>query len=740
MRKLAASSRLGKIIDALGFDRRRGRKGIRPCKRRPLSFEPLEDRTLLSLCVWDGGSTVDSYWNTAENWVDDVAPTASDQLRFQGSTRTSTENDFTSGTSFESIEFASNGFSLAGNNLELTDGITINSGVTGSTIALAIALDGTVDVNVVNTSLTMSGVVSDTGSLTKTGTGTLILSGENSYSGGTIIEEGTLQISDDDLLPTTGAIVMAGGTLDLEGNAQSTSGLVSFETNSGSVIEDGTLALTGYGAVVIDADVDGEINANIVMTNGNKYWSVADGKTLTIGGSVYFNDISLSVRGPGETVFEGEGGAIYEGYRFHATWGGTATFNSDSDLTVVNHVVAGCSDCGVTTGGAINWNSEGTLQVTSGYFAVVYNAEGVFHQTAGTVIAPKLRYHCTKNGGSSGYYLDGGELWVPAIEVDADAEHDGSNTLNFGGGTLKATGTFEATVTSGYDPLSYTIDEGAEAIINTNGYDVTLPGVISGSGDLAKSDLGTLTLSGANTYTGETTISGGTLTLDDTDALAGSTLDYDSFGGTLSFGSLTEATLGGLKGDQDLELMNSQSGAVALTVGNNGTDTTYSGNLTGGDSLTKTGAGTLTLAGVNNTYSGGTTISAGTLQVGNDGTTGTLGSGNVVVAEDATLAFNRSDYLYVTNQISGDGSVSQNVGCLVVKGENTYTGGTAINGGCIYLGDNGTTGTLGSGDVTIDSDAWLFFNHSNDMPFENDIVGSGRVSIHSVGHDHGGEW
>ena len=125
---------------------------------------------------------------------------------------------------------------------------------------------------------------------------------------------------------------------------------------------------------------------------------------------------------------------------------------------------------------------------------------------------------------------------------------------------------------------------------------MTLSGVLSGSGGLTKAGSGSLTLQAANTFTGTTTISGGTLLLGNVAALASSTLDT-SGAGTLSFGTLTSATLGGLQGTNGLALSNTHTAAVALTVGGNGQSTTYSGNLSGRGSLTKAGPGTLTLTG-----------------------------------------------------------------------------------------------------------------------------------------------
>ncbi len=105
-----------------------------------------------------------------------------------------------------------------------------------------------------------------------------------------------------------------------------------------------------------------------------------------------------------------------------------------------------------------------------------------------------------------------------------------------------------------------------------------LSSVISGSGSLEQIGSGMSTLNAANTFSGNTTISAGTLQLDNSLALQNSTLVYNNQGGILSFvGGLTAATLGGLSGSQSLPLLDTNGGAVALTVGGNGQSTTYSG-------------------------------------------------------------------------------------------------------------------------------------------------------------------
>jgi fibronectin-binding autotransporter adhesin len=115
--------------------------------------------------------------------------------------------------------------------------------------------------------------------------------------------------------------------------------------------------------------------------------------------------------------------------------------------------------------------------------------------------------------------------------------------------------------------------------------------------------------------------------------LEGTTLDYDGQGGTLSFGQSTAVLLGGLKGSQNLALVNAASAAVALSVGGNGSSTTYGGVLSGAGSLVKQGSGTLTLSGAN-TFDGTLTVAGGTLAIAtiNDaGVAGPLGAGSAPV-------------------------------------------------------------------------------------------------------------
>src|SRR5262249_18936325 len=139
-------------------------------------------------------------------------------------------------------------------------------------------------------------------------------------------------------------------------------------------------------------------------------------------------------------------------------------------------------------------------------------------------------------------------------------------------------------------------------------------GVISGTGTVTKSGTGTLTLSGANTYTGSTTISAGTLQAGAANAFSSAsapTVASDAF--LVLFG--LHQTRGSLAGAGTVS--NTGGAGATLTTGGDNTSTTFSGVIQDGagvSGLTKAGTGTFTLTG-DSTYTGGTTISAGTLQI-----------------------------------------------------------------------------------------------------------------------------
>jgi len=237
---------------------------------------------------------------------------------------------------------------------------------------------------------------------------------------------------------------------------------------------------------------------------------------------------------------------------------------------------------------------------------------------------------------------------------------------------------------------------------------VTFAGVISGSGAVEHNGTGTTTLTGTNTYAGGTVFNAGTLAVA-ADANLGAASGGLAFnGGTLqttaAFASARNAALGSVGGTVQTDADLAMSGVIA-----------------GAGGLTKTGTGTLTLTG-NNTYTGTTTITSGILQLGNGGTTGSIAGD---VANNATLAINRSDTLVLAGTISGSGALQQNgTGTTVLTATNTYSGGTTINAGTLQLGNGGTTGSVAG---AIANNGTLAFNRSDVATVGNVISGSGGV-------------
>jgi len=166
-------------------------------------------------------------------------------------------------------------------------------------------------------------------------------------------------------------------------------------------------------------------------------------------------------------------------------------------------------------------------------------------------------------------------------------------------------------------------------------------------------------------------------------------------------------------------------GGNAATINSSGAATTFvtlAGNVNGTAGFTKAGAGNLILTGAN-TYSGGTTINAGTLQIGNGGSSGVLGSG--AINDAASLIFNRSGSVSVNDPISGSGTLEQaGTGTLTLNGANVYSGVTTVSAGTLQLG---AANAIPSGSpVKLSSGAVLDINSFS--PTLGSLIGSGNVS------------
>ncbi|KXO75887.1 autotransporter-associated beta strand repeat-containing protein [Brucella anthropi] len=499
--------------------------------------------------------------------------------------------------------------------------------------------------------------ISGTGSVQQMGGGTLTLSGTNSYTGGTEISGGILSVnSDDNLGKASGGLTFNGGTLQLGGAFNSArlvhlmgAGTINTNGHSGTFSGgfDGTGKLTKVGA------------GTLTLSGTNGY----TGGTEISGGI-------LSVSSDGN-LGNASGGLTFNG--------GTLQLGGAFNSTRLVHL---------TGAGTINTNGNNAA------FSGIFDGTGKLTKAGNGTLT--LSHANTYTGGTE---ISGGIL---SVSTDGNLG-DASGDLTFDGGTLQLDSAFNSA------RLVHLTGAGT---IDTHGNNAAFSGIFDGTGKLTKAGDGTLTLSGQNTYSGGTDITGGVLSISADDNLGN--------GGAVLIDNGT------------LQLTAGMASSRGVTLGTNGgtietaaaTSSTFSGVMDGTGLFTKTGDGTLILTGTN-TYNGGTTVSGGTLQIGNGTATGSI-IGNVTVDTGAALAFNRSGPITYSDLVSGTGSLRQDgAGTLILTGANTYTGGTTISSGTLQIGDGSGSGSI-QGNVA--NNGTLAFNRSNALDFSGVISGSGTIN------------
>jgi fibronectin-binding autotransporter adhesin len=352
--------------------------------------------------------------------------------------------------------------------------------------------------------------------------------------------------------------------------------------------------------------------------------------------------------------------------------------------------------------------SAGTLQIGNGGTTgsivgnVTDNAALAFDRSDGVTFGGVI------SGTGSLTQLGAGTLTLTGANTYTGGTTISAGTLQIGNGG--AAGSIVGNV----------LDNGVLAFDRSD--NVTFGGVVGGTGSLTQLGGGTLILTGANTYGGATTIAAGTLALAGAGSIASSSGVADN--GTFDIsGTTSGASIATLSGSGGVTL-----GSKTLTLTNQ--SSTFAGVIGGAGGLTLTGAGTETLTGTN-TYTGGTTIGAGTLQIGNGGTTGSI-AGNV--ADNGALTFDRSDNVSYGGVVSGTGSLTQlGAGTLTLTGVNTYTGNTAIGSGSTL--QIGGAGSLGSGSYAgnITDNGTFEYSSSAAQTLSGVISGAGALAQNGTG-------
>jgi autotransporter-associated beta strand protein len=677
--------------------------------------------------TWSGLGTDDN-WGTAANWTAGSAnqpPASGDALIFSGHTQTTANNNF-SGYSFAGLTFSTSAgsFDLTGNPLTTTAAVVDNSS-NFEAIQLPMILGSSTNLIQVGSggSLLLGGVISDGGNayaLNFAGGGLVTLTNASTYTGSTIVSAGTVTLDFNDggqtnnLISPTSALVLGGGTLNLNAGSNS---VFSAQTFASTAINSGD-------NIISAAPASGTNYPNLVLG------AITD----TVGGVVEFV-------GPATT--NALLGTFVETATNNTTTSAATGFGGNGTVTG-DYATVGLYDWAATVSDPVSGNDiVGGSQVTG-----FYNEFGTGTVTlSGNVdfSANSSSSHNTDSMTSMRFNTPGGFVWSPVSVVTTGGmlvtPNVGSNNVIVQGtaGELEPSrGGASSTVIWQNNVCGY-------LIFNVNNY---FNNAKSGAGTLVVAGLGAVELNYPGTYTGPTFIDGGAVayiansaagdgalgavataakvTLNGGTILGGANFSLDNSGsnprpialgndgGALAAAAGTTMTVDGIV-----------SGTTPLTIGipanpNNGN---VAGLLAGSACGTNTpvyATGTVVLTGAN-TASGGTVLATGTLRVGstaalptggltfNGGTFQWSGSSPDISAQTVTINGVVANLDVAGNTVAvagpigngGNGSVTvvnsgvAGTGGLFLNGGTAYSGGTTVSSGAVL----GGAGTL-SGNVT----------------------------------------
>jgi len=519
----------------------------------------------------------------------------------------------------------------------------------------------------------------------------------------------------------TGIVVSGNSQLTIQGavvtgGVGGSGGPDTSDTGSGGggagVLTDGSLILTGNGAAITGGaggtgqtggSSGGGGGTGVVMTGGTTTSLTNEGGSITGGvggraraggggGAAIVTNANVTNLAGG-SITGGDGGLLPSA-SISASGGGGAGIlvsgNGQNTVSVVNNGVitggnggpsfafgnggaGGAGEGGAQGGNRANgWLGDGGAGIKGANLSVV-NAGAIKGGVSGAPLfgggTQRQANAVAFTGGVNRLELQAGWSFVGNVVGMAGS----TNTLALGGDTTQPQGG-GATV---FD---------VSQLVPTGGN-----GQFQGFSAFEKTGASTWQLTGTITQLTPWKISGGTLSVSSDGALGDvsgvlTLLNNATLATTASISTLRNIVLGQGGGNIDV----APSTTLAL-----------SGVISGQGALTKSGDGLMLLTGTN-TYSGGTTIARGTLQLGDGGSTGSL-SGNVL--NNGSLVIDRNDTLNVDGQISGSGNLTQaGTGTTILTADNSYTGATAVSAGTLIINGNQSAAT---GLTTVNTGATL---------------------------------
>ena len=560
----------------------------------------------------------------------------------------------------------------------------------------------------------LNGVVSDGNgtAFTKTGSGTLTLSGNNTYSKNTTVSGGTLEVSGALYSGGTVAgssVTVSAGTLDVTGAGSLGLGAV-FGVN---IANSGTI---NYNSTT-DQEISGIISGTGVLTKDNSSTLTLSGAN-TYSGNTTVSGGTLQIGGAGKLQTDATG--FYSGDIAIAS-GATFQYSSSASNTAARYdgTISGdgtlIKDGSTSTLRLQGTTSVANIEINQGTLRVQGNVDAL--GGAGTTVTI----------GASGsenailQYAGSNLTYTTKAAIVVGAGSTGTKTILNGG-------------TNNVENTTITLED--DVIIDDSGT-FTLGGVISGTGGLTKTNSGTTTISVTNSYTGLTTVNEGTLVIDNSTGSArnfgagdieinnGATLQTTSTGGgqtrlqsrTITFGSSGGNTI-------DIGGPNTRVGGTTFVTTGGSTNfitgaaidisTSAIYNVSDGtddvdlqvssiiqrSGITKNGNGTLSLTNTNNLQSNAININAGTLEI--------AGAGKLIngssdysanINNDGIFKYNTTASQSFASIISGTGAIEKdNTSTLTLTGANSYSGNTTINNGTLII--NGNQGSA-TGSMTI---------------------------------------
>ncbi|HKP01764.1 MAG TPA: autotransporter-associated beta strand repeat-containing protein [Chthoniobacterales bacterium] len=787
--------------------------------------------------TWDGGGA-NASWGTANNWTGNALPV------FDGTQTITIGTGFASGLTMtldgtryinDLVINTTSGFTLAagtGGTLNLRSGNITRNDIAGTeatqTISAGMILGDPTGVaaytgiwNIAGSnSLNITGNIAEAGgsrSITKTGLGTVILSGTNTFSGGLTLNAGIVSISSNSNLgASSGGLIFNGGTLQVTQDVMGTrnitmTGAGTFDVAIGKTIEqsglitgNGALTLTSFGTLILSGsgsngtgatNVGGVLSIRGTVTlgtgnfafntgilelgNGNFTRALGTGAnqvnmTNSSGFAAYGADRVVNLGGSGATVtwgavnFLSAANAVF--YLGDATADHTVDFQNGINLNggtrsfqtlrgvgsvpeaKISGVISGTGASnfsldGVSTYAAgslilSNGNNSyaGTTTINAGNLLLTANATG----TAGNTVLGSGSSDILL-GNTSGAF-DAGLFTNAAVTISRNIRAQSGNTgvITLGGYSASAS-TFSGNIFLGTNSgvgKSITLTAASGGTTTFSGV-IQDPTGVSGAGLLRKSGVGTVVLSGVNTYAGGTSIDAGTLSISQS-----ANLGANSGGLTLNAGTLEITS--GFSTNRAFTLTNTAS---TFQIDPFQTFTITSA-ITGNGTLNKTGTGTMVLGG-NNSFTGGTNVSAGILQLA--ASERLLDSGNLTVSGGTfdLQAFNETlniitltsgsiigsgtltgaDYQFqsgtVSARLGGTAGITKTTsGTVILSGANTFTGATTISSGLLQLNTNNALGTVAGG-TTVSNGAALNLNNVNYSTAET-------VTLNGTGISNGG--